>query len=223
MASNATPESQDRRGGRSLFRNPMTWVIVLGVTLAAGAYILYRRNQSSQSSQSASTAATPDSTDFSGEISTLQAEIADLQSGEGGEAAGGGGTGGGQQPGGGSGTPPQGGPPKGPLPPAQPEGRTRKPAMPANVSGRAASPNSIRLSWSRVSGATSYQAHVTYQGRAQGTVSTPGTSVTVTGLAPNRTYTAHVRACNTAGCSAETNGPVVRTPGAARAGESEAA
>jgi hypothetical protein len=79
--------SQPPAGQRkSALRSPITWLIILGVGLAAGAYFLYRRSQSSSAAgTSTSTAATPSGTvspDWSGEIATLQTEIMDLQSSE---------------------------------------------------------------------------------------------------------------------------------------------
>lgn len=106
----ATTAGQPRGRQRNALRNPVTWVIVLGVALAGGAYLLYRRNRNANAAN-ASTAAPPPSTeDFAGQIATLQSEIADLQStfaqGEGSEkppATGGGGDTGGDDGGEGGG------------------------------------------------------------------------------------------------------------------------
>lgn len=189
-------------------RSPLTWIIILGVAVVGGGYLLYRQYSNSQAATAAAatTPPTPDTTDYSGEIATLQTEIADLQSSfaqdkdtttGGGGGTGGGGTGGG----GGGGT---GG------------GTTKKPGMPTDVHGSAASATSIKLTWTKVTGATGYRAHATYQGKATPSVATSGTTATLTGLTPDHTYTCHVLALNSAGESSETNGPVVKTPLAAR-------
>lgn len=76
-----TPAQPPAKGAKKkgAFANPMTWVIVLGVALLGGAYLLYRQHQNAAAA-AGTTAATPSSEDFAGEIATLQAEIADLQS-----------------------------------------------------------------------------------------------------------------------------------------------
>lgn len=80
MTTPAQPPA--RRGGNKFpsLRSPVTWVVVLGIGLAAGAYILYRRNKANAAAATTTTTATPDTTDLQGQIATLQAEIADLQS-----------------------------------------------------------------------------------------------------------------------------------------------
>lgn len=97
----ATTASQPRGRQRNALRNPVTWVIVLGIALAGGAYLLYRRRNTAAAANS-STAATPNNEDLAGQIATLQTELADLQStgaqdeaAESGAPAGGGGGGGG--------------------------------------------------------------------------------------------------------------------------------
>lgn len=74
------PPGQSRGG----IRSPVTWLVVLGIALAGGAYLLYKRSTSSSASgTSTSTTDTPSGTqnpDWSGEIATLQTEIGDLQS-----------------------------------------------------------------------------------------------------------------------------------------------
>ena len=70
---------------------------------------------------------------------------------------------------------------------------------PATVSGlrvTSTGKNSIGLAWSKSAGATSYQVRVTYQSKVAQTAMTTGTSFTVTGLSPNRTYGIHVVAIN---------------------------
>jgi hypothetical protein len=77
------PAGQQGRGSSAL-RSPVTWIIVLGIALAAGAYLLYKRSSSSSAAgTSTDTSDTPAGTqnpDWSGEIATLQTEIGDLQS-----------------------------------------------------------------------------------------------------------------------------------------------
>lgn len=67
-------------------RSPVTWIIVLGLALAGGAYLLYRRSTAAAAAGTTSaTTDTPAGTtnpDWSGEIATLQTEIMDLQSSE---------------------------------------------------------------------------------------------------------------------------------------------
>ncbi len=77
------PEPPARQ--RGAMRSPLTWVIVLGAALGAGAWILLRRRSSSAAGTATSTSDTPAGTtspDWSGEIATLQTEIMDLQSSE---------------------------------------------------------------------------------------------------------------------------------------------
>ena len=75
--------SQPAGGQRkSAMRSPITWVIVLGIALAGGAYLLYRRSQSSAAAAAGTTTGTTGTgtEDYSGQIATLQTEIMDLQS-----------------------------------------------------------------------------------------------------------------------------------------------
>ena len=219
MAASSSPATARRPGA---LRSPVTWVIILGVALAGGAYLLYRRNQASQAAASTATtgtAAASDQVDYSGQIATLQTEIADLQSSVAQMAGSGGGTTGSGTPLNGGNPPHAGGtgttipPPKtGGTTPPPPSPTVSRPGMPTGVKGSAASSTTIRLSWSKVPAATSYSAHATYQGRDTGRATTSGTSVTLTGLTPDHTYTCHVIAINSAGESPETNGPVVKTP-----------
>lgn len=92
-----TPAQPPAKGKGTKFpspRSPVTWLVILGIGLAGGAYILFRRNRAATAATAATP--TPDTTDLTGEVATLQAEIADLQSsfaqGETGEAAATGGT-----------------------------------------------------------------------------------------------------------------------------------
>lgn len=94
-------------------------------------------------------------------------------------------------------------------------GTTSKPAMPSGVRATPYS-NFIDVGWNAVTGATGYTLKATYQEPASGgsgvyTGTVHGTSGRISGLSPNRTYTIHVAATNSAGSSAETNGPAVKT------------
>lgn len=76
----ASTQPQQRKPA---FRSPVTWLIVLGIALAGGAYLLYRRSQSSAATGTSTTGTSTDTstgTDYSGQIATLQTEIMDLQS-----------------------------------------------------------------------------------------------------------------------------------------------
>lgn len=130
-------------GRKSPLRSPVTWVIILGVALAGGAFLLYRQRQS-QTAANANTnaAAAPTTEDFSGQIATLQAEVSDLQSsfaqGEKGET-------GGTSSGGGT---------------------TTKLKAPAglSVTPKAASKGGTDFGWSAVTGAKAYELEVTGAG-----------------------------------------------------------
>lgn len=212
MANVAAGQPPRRKG---LMQNPLTWVVV-GVVVVGG-YLLYRY-RSAQSAAAAGTTATDTTgtTDYSGEIATLQSEIADLQSSQ---AQAGGGAGGvtagpvsgepgpyqpGGAGGGGGGTPPQ---PPGEPPPYRPG----KPPIPALVRVTRTTSDSISLSWSKSPGATSYRIRLTYQGKLARQQTATGTTATVTGLTPDHTYTVHVAAVGPGGTSAETNGPAAKT------------
>lgn len=69
-------------------RNPWSWVIIGGIALAGGAFILYRnrKNAASSSSGGSSSGTSPD---YSGALGTLQDEIGNLQSAGSGAGAGG--------------------------------------------------------------------------------------------------------------------------------------
>lgn len=95
---------------------------------------------------------------------------------------------------------------------APPPPPTKPPAEPVNVHATAVTSTSVTLAWNASAGAASYRIRVTYQGTVVKQVTAAGTSVTVSGLTPNHTYTFHVAAVNSLGTSAETNGPTVQTP-----------
>jgi hypothetical protein len=86
-----------------------------------------------------------------------------------------------------------------------------KPAMVGAVSASDVTANGFKLAWGKVSGATAYDVRVTYQGAVVFKDTVSGTSVSVSGLTADHTYTTHVAASNSAGSSAETNGPTVKT------------
>lgn len=73
---------------KSALKSPVTWIIVLGIAVAGGAYILYKRSQSSSTTTATGTGTggtgtgtgTGTGVDYSGQISTLQTEIENLQS-----------------------------------------------------------------------------------------------------------------------------------------------
>ena len=74
------PPAKGRK--KSPAANPVTWVIVLGVALAGGAYLLMRQRSTAAANAAGTGTATPTGSleDFAGQIATLQSEIADLQS-----------------------------------------------------------------------------------------------------------------------------------------------
>jgi hypothetical protein len=202
-------------------RSPITWVIILGAAVIGGGYLLYRRSKAAAASSSSTTGATTgtstgDSTDYSGQIATLQTEIEDLQSSGAQDSSGTGTTGtstGTGTSGTGTGSTGSTGSTGTKTPPAK--ATAKAPGMPTSVVGAAAGTSSVKVSWGKVTGATSYQVRATYQSKLAGSATVTSTSATIAGLTPNHTYTVHVKACNAAGCSSETNGPVIHTPKAA--------
>jgi len=98
-----------------------------------------------------------------------------------------------------------------PPPVTTPKKTTSKPGMPTGVSETSVTTNGFHVIWHAVTGATSYRVRVTYQSQLVFQGTTAQTSINVTGLKPNQTYTVHVAASNSAGMSAETNGPAVKT------------
>ena len=76
MAGSPAPPA---KGRKLTLKSPTTWLIVTGVALVFGGYLLWKRSQSSSaSSPGGSSAGTP--TDYSGALGTLQSEIGNLQS-----------------------------------------------------------------------------------------------------------------------------------------------
>lgn len=102
-----------------------------------------------------------------------------------------------------------------PKPPVKKKIGTLKP--PANIHATKVTPSSITVAWDKVTGATGYSGHVTYQepksGKSgvMGSKSTSGTSMTFSGLGADHTYTVHIATRNSAGLGAESNGPAVKT------------
>jgi hypothetical protein len=90
--------------------------------------------------------------------------------------------------------------------------QVRAPAMPATPTASKVTSSGFRLSWPKTNGAQSYRVRVTYQGNLVWENTTSSTSINVTGLTADHTYTAHVAASNAGGTSSETNGPTVHTP-----------
>jgi len=89
------------------------------------------------------------------------------------------------------------------------------PLPPTGVTASASSPNSIQVSWGKVSNATSYEVHYTV-----GTSSTKITAnnnvtslpYTHSGLQPNTTYTYYIKAKNSAGPSDFSSSAAATTP-----------
>jgi hypothetical protein len=184
MADDVTP------GGPPARRKGLSPQVILIIGVAAAGigligYLVWKARSNSTTAAAATPAAA--ATDTSGQLSTLQSEIGNLQSSAAADEAA-----------------------------EKPAVATvAKPGMPANVKGAAASSTAIRLSWGKVTGASSYPWQVAYQGKTVKSGDVTATSVTVSGLIANHTYTCHVAARNAAGTSAYTNGPVVKTPRAA--------
>ena len=117
--SEPTTQAAQPKGRKILGMSQGQLLIVLGVALVGGAYLLWRRNKSKQAQQQAASAcpdgSAPDANgacvqsgqDWSGAIATLQTEIADLQGASAGAGGAAGATSGsaGSTEGGGFGTP----------------------------------------------------------------------------------------------------------------------
>jgi len=217
--ADVSPAGPSGGGGRVLGLRPRTALIIGGVVLiGAVAFLWWRRRSagSTAAASSTSTAAGGTGIDYGGELSVIQSELESLLAaqgvpaqGSGGgtttTAAGGGGlvipmgTGEGPVPAGGGNGTGGGGQPK------------PKPGTPTGVHATRTTGNSVGLAWNKSPNAGSYWVRVTYQGKLVTSQSTGGTSVTISGLKPDRTYTMHVAAVGPGGTSAETNGPAVKT------------
>lgn len=77
MTTPAQPPAKGK-GKKSGLNSPMTWVIVLGVGLVAGAFLLWRQKGTAAAASTATPQ--PNNEDVAGQIATLQGEIGDLQS-----------------------------------------------------------------------------------------------------------------------------------------------
>jgi hypothetical protein len=88
---------------------------------------------------------------------------------------------------------------------------TKPPAEPTDIKATAVTATSVTLTWNGDPNATSYRIRATYQGKLVQEESVPSAPATVSGLGPDHTYTFHIAASNSAGTSAETDGPTVKT------------
>ena len=88
---------------------------------------------------------------------------------------------------------------------------TKAPAEPTGLRATSVTPTAVTLTWHGASGATEYLIRATYQGKLVSQKSVTATSLTVSGLVPDHTYTFHVAASNSVGTSAEA-GLSVKTP-----------
>lgn len=85
------------------------------------------------------------------------------------------------------------------------------PKTPAGVKATKVTATNATMTWDKSAGATSYQIRVTYQDKLVRSGTASGTTRVVNGLTPDHTYGIHVKACNSAGCSSETD-TTVKTP-----------
>jgi hypothetical protein len=183
-----------RRGGGAL-RSPVTWVIVLGIAVAGGAYLLWRRNQAAAAATtSTTTTAAADTAATSGidpaAAGTLQAEIGDLQSSEAQEAA--------------AGTPAKTGTPAKASPP-----RTGPDPVTAIMTG-----NQLTVIWPPVGGASKYQVDVSGKRGSAPVVTQTKAVFSVATVGPSGTV--KVRAGNAAGWGPWSASKTFRAPGASR-------
>jgi hypothetical protein len=88
VAGNPPPaKGTPPKGGKLSLKSPVTWVIILGVAVAGGAYLLWRRSKATAASSGGSLSSGT-ATDYSGALGTLQDEIGNLQSSGGGSGGG---------------------------------------------------------------------------------------------------------------------------------------
>ena len=219
----ASPAPAAGGGKKILGMKPKTALITGGaILLGAIAYFYWRSKQAAKNAPtSASASASASSYANQAQLDALQQELDELlTSGSGTSASGAAGSSGGSglttSPGNGSTQP--GGPIQTTTPPATttttPPATTAKtgpPPMPSGVHSTKVTATSITIAWSKSPGATLYPIRVTYQGKLVRSSGTAGTSATIFGLSPNRTYTVHVKAQGPGGVSSETNGPAVKT------------
>jgi cytoskeletal protein RodZ len=209
-------------GGRKILGlKPKTLLIGGGVLfLGVLGYLWWRsKHASSASSASTTTSASASAGAYNAAtLAGLQDELEELLSQQGGSSASTGTSSGGGS-GGGTGTttsppptktttPP---PTTGTSPPVTKTAAKPKPITP-DAHATKTTATSVTISWGKIANATSYRVRVTYQDKLVGTPHiVTGTSATISGLAPLRTYTFHVAAIGPGGTSAETNGPAVKT------------
>lgn len=93
-----------------------------------------------------------------------------------------------------------------------PHAPAKAPAPPSDIRATRVTATSVTLAWRPDPTATSYRMRVTYQGKLVRAEDVSAATATVSGLVPDHTYTFHVAASNSAGMSAESNGPAVHTP-----------
>jgi Fibronectin type III domain len=218
----ASPAPAGGGGRKILGLKPRTALIAGGGILAAAlAYFWWRGKQAAKStSTSASASASASSYANQAQLDALQQELDELLTSQGSSSASGSAGSGGVTTSTGTGSTQPGGPIQTATPPAtttttptQPATTTKAgpPPMPTGVHATKVTATSITIAWTKSPGATLYPIRVTYQDKLVRSSSTPGTSATIFGLSPNRTYTVHVKAQGPGGTSSETNGPAVKT------------
>jgi hypothetical protein len=204
-------------GGKKILGLKPKTLIIGSVVLFGGVLgYLWWRSRQAKASSSASTGTSASASAGAYNAATLaglQDELEELLSQQGGSASTGTGAGGGSTltttPTTTSNPPPA----KTTTPPktTTPAKKTPAPAMPAAHETKVTA-TSVTIAWDKVANATSYRVRVTYQSKLVGTPHVvTGTSATISGLAPLRTYTFHVAAIGPGGTSSETNGPAVKT------------
>jgi hypothetical protein len=220
MASTPPPPAGK---GKILGLKPRTALIAGGaILLGAVAYFWWKRKQA-PASTSASASASAGAYSTAAQLEAMQLELDELMTSSASTAAGSGsgsGTTTGTTTGTGTGTTTTT-----TTPPAKTTGTTTttappktttaakpKPAVPSGVRATKVTASSVTLTWAKDPNATTYTVRVTYQSKLVGSPHiTTGTSVTVSGLGADHTYTFHVAASGPGGTSAETNGPAVKT------------
>jgi len=197
-------------GGKILGLKPRTAMIAGGAILAAAiGYMLWKRKKAAASpAVTSASASSSTGIDYGGELSVIQSELEDLLAAEGQESTTGGGTG---ATGTGTGTSTSGSTTSTTTKPPSATAKTPAPAVPSGVHATKVTASSVTLAWNKAANATSYRVRVTYQGKLVSSASANGTSVTVSGLGADHTYTFHVASVGPGGTSAETNGPAVKT------------
>ena len=210
MTTPAPPKAPAKSGGKILGMKTTTFLIVLGGAAALGiVWYLWKQHEAAKTTASASTVTSTETgaTDYAGELSVIQTELESLLAAQ--ANSGGGGTTTVAPPPASTTTVQPGGPNKSTTTTTT---STKVPVMPANVKAGKTTTTNTTLTWTASPGATSSNIRVTYQGKLVRSGTASGTSRVVNGLSPDHTYTMHVAACNSAGCSSETNGPTVKTP-----------